>query len=660
MAEWSDILVDISKESAPPETNTSGLNQKKPDPISYPGIPTPVNLAKNLELHLENVNILLPDHKNTSIAGHSDSLHLNLQVTPEKGGYTIEFQLITGAGTKREGQVQGHGEWTASSNRELHFTFAKIPAGFLYRILYNKELRQNILPEPDISISAGRMQGSGSATIDASGKGLGINLKGNYSDLSFQIPNRNPLLILNKGKGSFSFNTGIYADRVEPAFIQFNIEQKDFHINSLYRNIPDLDPAKNGLDIKGDIHIQNGPSKNKSGVFSYLDNVTGDVEYNIYIPHPLIHTQINPRIDINLRNIVFDISNYTIRSKKTAKDDDIADAIDISSGTINIKSNGLLHIKTTGRFFQAPVETRGTGRVEFKTPVNRITGEKSLDIIHNTSLESKLIGVSYSDLASLAVTMTEQIIDAGYSPDARSTEDGGPVWYNKFTDTDIYTKVIRNMTLDWRFFFQQMKQAGSLPDSVVVHLRKSGPLARVETISSDPDLSVKYTLGFEGFLPRHEFRFRINWDTPYLAQEKSSDLIPVPSELNVEYRYNGEGYLPGDLIHRSYSNLIFNGKKIDLSRTEPGKIALYGTRINDSNLKLDELRFQRLTDGASTLIQGVKMSSPDFTAFGNGKYDTTEGGNVQMFYKLGKDSPVSDSIKYRVKKDGTWIPITEF
>ncbi len=620
-------------------------------------------------LSFVDVELRSPESQQQNNFNKLQQVLLNLTITPGPSSYSIGFSARLQGGEQKAGSLEGKGEWKPDADHDLRFRYRGLSIHTLTSMLKELQLSPTSLPLPDILIQSGNLEGSGSFKAYRVGSAISIDLRGKFHDMGLQIPAEDPQLKLEKGDGEFHYNLGIDTMRSMAAYSILEASQGNNSIHIEYRNAPgNAAREKNIFFSKGNLNITTHPLKKGWLRLPSLPGIAGELSYQLLTPVQNDGRFLHPAVSLALKNVEIRPGVLThflsqkgsyIPSEGSLKE---KPSIQLDEYNISVDPFGKSEFSGIGSIKGARMDIKGNGAVRFLLSRDR-NGNMDLVIDRDSKSEIIVDGLTYRQVAGMARAVSSQLWSLGTKNDSLVSEDQGPLWWNRFTDSTLFRKILHPSAFDSELTLRNMGSDASLPSELKFHAWKRGDQFQMQLNTPSPSLTFQYLLLMDGYLPHHNIQFNLRWPSPALDWKELTGSNIQPRSVAMDYKFTGEGFLPGDLVSRSTSLMSVTLTDIDIKDTTPGRIAIYSINLHSTDLYLNELKFQRSTEGISINYGNIQARSPTLSAYGSGQIDTNVGGKVVMRYLLQdpemKGRSEKGSLEYRILKDNNWVPATD-
>lgn len=656
--EWIQLFQKLNVNNPPPgETASDGITVQK---VNLSDSFQKIDFVRTLQLEIRDMLIQFPEsiHQHQITKKYPD-VYLNLDVRSGKKGFSAKFEVRTKLERGKGGILSGRGEWLEEKDldRKLYFEYKSIPAPLLYSIVVNLELFPSHFPTPHLVMESGLINGTGSAHIHSAG--LALDLKGGYQDLALrEASDIAPTFILTPSRGDFSYNAGFYPESSKPAFVEFSIKQNNLSLAVDFRDILSEGPEKHYLKINGSTtFIPDDQRKDATGLLHIPNlNLTGPLTFHIFMDHSSLNEgdRIYPDIRIKMDGLAFRLPENREIPDANSKP---RNALTIDSGMVTIDKTGAGKMNLSGNFMDGEYRLDADGEIKFHIQ----KGHYGQNLIIQRKINAEFLSDnnSYQELALYIQRVVRNIYLQGIEKNARLTEDQGPIWYNKFLETDFFQKFIKPCDLSIHFLFRNLTgRGGNLPEELEFQLRKKDYFFKSELLTNSSAIKYKHTATFETALPIHDITFHMDVNHNEIAFPEILGHNKPPESFQFRLNYNGQGVIAGDLVSRSYSYLTFTANHVDLSRTQTGRIAELALGLGEKELTADTFRFQRSTEGAISKTMGIRFINESLDARGDAFFDPGKGGQIHFAYYFTDKERKSQNgkLKIRIDENGRRLP----
>lgn len=651
LKDWAGIFRSFGKPNANPEHDDVLELTMKGRKYRFTG-----GFTRHTALESRGLEIIAFPEGEGSGSLISPTLSMDMQVTPGEDSFHLEAKSSLLASGKAEGELKARGEWTGDETRRLFFQYNNINVPFLYQLL--RELGfvapSFLIPFPEMQ--SGKVSGKGS--IHIYDIGLGLDATGKYSQVSIAYPiDGDPFLGVTGRSGEFSFNSGFDERYQEPAFVTLETSEPGIRFSYMDRNAM-VHPDENRIEMSAEIDMEKllkkEPDSDGTGPGLIAPHIPVSGKIKLFFRSPNRTIPAVPEIKLEAQDLVPFAGNQT---------NGIAfpEPLSIEKALYSISGNGEMVLEGTGKLYGAPWSLDGTGTAALDriSDGRLILKRKSMMNVHVKDASYRMLGLG-------AVRAFKHVIREGSKKNALITEDLGPVWKNKFRDTDFFAYLVRPEEFDLNIQFENMLEgAQGLAPSPAIFVRKRNEAMTAilqNATSSSGGFSVQYTSSYENSLPRHDLRIK---------GEVRQNQTPFPSllftdtppgGLRFEYVYSGEGVLFGDIVNRSYTSFALDVTDVDISNMPETKAAMHRFQVDGSVFKDMNLRYRSSTDGPAVRIGFLDLNGEFVDIRGRGQYTPSDGGEANFVYYLRKPIPgvlSGGRFNFEILKNRNWIPEPE-
>ena len=634
-------------------------------------------IFNDISINIERLNIQVPEYIKTRRRNQSfyNKLYLDLSLSAGVGRFLLRTYIDTGA--EEPPQVNVRGKWKNQDNRRLNFKFKNIPAPFVADIsqeLTLLSLELNALLKK-LRITSGILEGQGS--LDTFKEGSGVNVVGTYLDLNAHTDESPAAAVLRlvRSGGKFGYNSAFEKFSEGPVHTTWFMKQENLDFNISYSNLPETRArkGKRRMEIKARVNLKrlpesreqtdapDNPRLQNAPVFSPPGVRTSgqallELEYNYG------KKWIEPRFRLELSDLYLypqtDIFNHNNNPRP---------AFILEKGGIAQKPGAPLDINIDGKYNQARFKLTGGGPAAFSyKPGPRAT----LPILkQKLKLDFDVDGLSYRDLIIPLSRMNGLITRNGTAHDAPRAEDQGQLLRYKYISPEREEALMNNTYLELRLRLKNLREGGadwprSLQARIVKKESRYFEMEMSPVKTDNFEMEFEYTILFVKPLPAHRMKFEasIKGNPIGLPELLDSDKPP----LNIKLKYDlhkASGWLPYDLINRSYSRFTMEFEGIDVNELTPVKIMKHKLELPREAFYADRAKITRVTNGHKVKYDTLSFSSRHVSLSGRGEYIPGEGGEVRFKYKTksgenGKGE--SDKFTLLIREDDKWFPDSDF
>ncbi len=563
---------------------------------------------------------------------------------------------------------------TLNFTNKASITFHGAPVDVIALFLKYKNWQQNFAFLQDKKyLKSGIFYGEASFVSEP--KQESFTMKGNYDylELGFRSGVLPSPLSMHKGKGKLQFSFVLGKDdgtkkarRRKKKSVSWLIT--DFNLNMEQEDFS-LDLSKQGHSTQA---VQTRSAQKakkqqmvytlKGGFFSdpkkkslYLQNVFGRVDFDLKVYEK--DAYYYPQGTVLAKNLKIDafaqLKNLT---KINEKENQKSQKLILSS--LEIKKNsptGEAKISAIGNWLGAKFTVSGIGPYRLFYDIDEFCLNANLDMnidIDGLVLQDVLSKI-YAGYYSIQKSGTKILI-------RRRLE----VEKNEFLNSRLYRCFFAGLNLFAKINLRQIKAFAPFPKHLQFRATANRnqldlqlePPPYSQTNANDDDFaaSFRYSLYFQGNLPRQKLELKFD-----LHENKNS--FPLftgspepPKEIELRYRYDGYGILPGDMLRRSFSllevrssALVFDNRKILQIITPLDALP------KDNNLSLDQLFIRRQTSHIQVKLYFTAKSS-ELAINGSGSYNIGLGGNVGYSLRVLDNS--EKRLNVRILASGKWVP----
>lgn len=239
----------------------------------------------------------------------------------------------------------------------------------------------------------------------------------------------------------------------------------------------------------------------------------------------------------------------------------------------------------------------------------------------------------------------------GTAEDAEKAEDTGPLWTQR-RKTQAQANLLSYFSMNGSIIAKGI--AGVTNESVPINISKNGGgiSARAGYQKDGFRLEGDYALGFDSDLPHQTIHLKYDNEQNNVSMEYLTGDEQSPRSISLDYNSSMDGLLPADLFFKSTSTMYFRARGVDTRKLDPAPLVFSIAGIKDS--KIDELEFQRTTEGGRTMWTQVHASRGEANWTGAGDFSSQEGGKATFF--VNAPGGYSRRIDLGVTEAGKWYP----
>lgn len=698
----------------PGATQTSPVTAPETDvPVSAPRY-----LAPRLQFIARNIQIQTPGGR----AGDAGRIRIDLQATmpdPELSDDVASFRLdvnVPGAGASDEesmsgGPLRSHGTFTRDGTGRLYFTLTDTPVRLIAGLLEETPLAPlqlttrtiNTKAAPGLRLRSGTLTGNGSFDVyprTQSGP-IGVNFKGRYDRLEARLYFAGGNIFeLSESAGQFSYNGGFELSGKNSHFnaklesestgspgIGGSRKDRGYKLELLHRDIeverrsraqndsienpaPEID--ENRFSVKGFIHIADNirlmgfePGGNfqfdlsldrnarklprKSRAARHWD-LTGFLRgSNLELNFANAHASPAPAVNHSASNDTVSFESIALewQDPKTITD------------PVARRSGNDFTFQSRGRFADGVSIVNGSGSLNLQpTP-----GGGPIKLYTNLNIQASIQNPQLASAIEFLRHRYQNVRRIGYDPESSRAEDAGPLWQNKFFESDFYRTIIENLRARARLEIQSALPAGTLPPDLAFVGRAENGYVRIESenglnggIPTRPEFQLKYESNLQAFLPRQDLQIQVRVPENQLSFENFTSHATPPASCEIRYLMGGEGILPGDLMQRTYSRLEIKASQLHLGRNRLLDIIRHEAGLPGKDIRLERLDLTRATDGSESSLR-IRATAPDLlNVEGQGENLAGIGGALRLRFRYPGDPGADRSLKFRIEPNGGYVP----
>ncbi len=313
-----------------------------------------------------------------------------------------------------------------------------------------------------------------------------------------------------------------------------------------------------------------------------------------------------------------------------------------------------------GRFAEGDATLSAQGRLDLQPTAD---ASLPLRLVSDLEIEGRLDQAQVARVLDFLRYRYANVRRLGYDPESRRAEDAGPLWQNKFFESDFYRSVVEGLRARARFEIRGARPTGTLPPELNLVGRTENGYLRVESENGfnggqpdAPEFQLKYESNLQAILPRQDLQLRFRVPRNRLAFESFTADPTPPANFDLRYFMGGEGLLPGDLMQRTYSRLELEASGVSLGRNRLLDIMRHEAGLSGDTLRLERLDLTRSTDGGESSLRIRAGATDVLNVEGSGENLAGIGGSLRLRFRF-PDSPGDDRrLKFRIRPDGGYVP----
>ncbi len=625
----------------------------KPPGIAAPPGPAPVSGTdiEKLQFEFNNISLILPDQVlNADESGRIETVSFNLTVRLKEDSrlFRLDWKILKRGG--RTGHFVCNGVLKKDYTGRFDFHIRKMPVDTVYAMIAGSPILPFSLPSE--SQVLGTFTGEGS--LDLLEKNAAMNIYGAIDEFAFVLSPESGVAVAGSRAG-LHYNAGFSLGQKSSSFNRLVVEHEDLNLTTTYVSYDDeKNPAaaRKTLETEGEINLTPGEDAVRPGIFEY----SGNIKYKINLIK-----QLNQITVSNIEILATDLAaSFPAGIFQEPALEQKKDSVTVNSGSIRGNSASGLKIKMNGIFIDSPFEILGESSLRISPPA----GELPAIVSQNADIRIDIHNMSYRKIALPVVRLFEKIWELGTGETADKAEDTGPVWRYRFMDPDIYAGLVKPLTLNAKVRFLDMENSPT-GSAAALDLQISARDGQITT--SVPDIrtessaiSFHYMISLEPSLPRHELRFTFqNKHNRIKVPEITGSDVP-PESVDIDFTFAGDGFLPGDLINRSYSQLTAKFTSgIVLKNQRPFPIIAHSLGLTGDTFALEDFQVYRATDGPKVTYSAIHGKMGEYDAIGSGLYLPGLGGTLRLNYTKVGALMKSGVIGMKILPNGNWIPDAE-
>ena len=574
------------------------------------------------------------------------------------------------------GPLKSHGTFKPDGTGRMYFTFQETPVTTIAGLLENTPLAPvQLTPAVSVEATAGLRLRSGSVTGAGSfdlyprreSGPIGVNFKGRYRKLEARVNFAGTRMIeIQDSEGQVEYNGGFELTgenshftatvRSEPADAP---EQTDYRFEVIRRDIRPVasgqPAAEDRLSLKGHIQISD------QTMFAGFRQGRVDCDLN-FSRDPVARRRFAANSAPTLWKLTGAIHAQNLRYDFSA-DRAGGDALQIQSLEMKwpvkpTANEAAFNVRGAANFLGGTIALAGSGRLD---PQSTPGGPVPLQLITDVTLAMKYTGADLKQWTGFVYDRYRGVRRSGYDPESRRAEDSGPLWQNKFFETDFYRTTIQNLRARIRLDLEQPKPAGTLPPALALVARAENGYIRVESENGTgapdaPEFQFKYESNLQAFLPRQDLQVRLRVPNNRLNVEQFTAHATPPTLIDARYSMGGDGILSGDLMQRTYSRLEIQAEGVRLGRNRLLDIIRHEAGMPGEDIRLERIDLTRSTDGSESTLR-IRATAPDLlTVEGTGENLAGIGGSLQLRFRYPGDPGADRNLRFRIGADGGYVP----
>ena len=621
--------------------------------------PTAFRLPSDIEIHLENLALIVPARVSASSPELKKrrKLILSASILPGPGRYRITLHMDKKEETSP--RLIMNGWWKRDTPRNLRYRFFDIPAGFALDL-------SKIFPIPwelqyvlkSIKITRGVIDGKGS--VDTFAQGSGINIDAEYRDLEAHVAFDDDIAIgVSASTGRFNYNTVYRKIDRGPDYAAISMKQE--HLNFSLKYLINK-KKKREIKTQADAFFIRSSQKGKSPNLVYLDmpGVETGGQARVRLQYTAGRGWIKPLLDIRLKDMELFLTGGVFKPGSQARKKSSSwepERIRISRLRARQKGEQYLTIDSSGT-----LEKKASFQLNLKSDSSFIftrSGGKPVFIMRqHMGGKLQFKNLSYGFLVRPLSRIPSHIQRRGSRKNAARAEDEGLLRYHRFISLEKKQALLDYLKLNISVEFKDMNRPGnSLPLNLRLTLYKHENYVNIklpEITTPNSQLSFEYVLSLQYPIPYHKIDFTASVKKNGLSFPEFLGTGKAPEELYLKYFLTGQGWLPRDLINKTYSHMTFHARKIELGNLTAARILKHKLPLSPRAFFAEEFGISRSTSGDRFKYTSITLRSNELNSSGSGDYVPGQGGRVDMAYRLttGKQG----RMKYKILKNETWTP----
>lgn len=611
-------------------------------PLAAYFIPKPELFLNNIHFNLNH------DNKYNSLDANLNSIFVDFKLKKDLDQIKIEFKIRKDGANYSNYILQARGSWTDNKQIKIRFELNKISLIQLFTLIQKSPVipKQSMTDLDWLQFSNGNLSGKGS--IETYGDGIGFNLETLIHDLDVDIfLSDRKFLELKTDSIELKYNSG-WLKNQQLAFLKTKLENSDFYFTADYKN-PGVHPnsiAKNKNNARTKINTRFSMN-NTSGVKIIGLQKKGQVNLSLLVDHPKRYSHTIPQIQFNARNLETNKIIHTTNSE----------SIKISSLNFEVSKDRNIPaiLKTNSRIGEAEVTIEADG--QFK--IYRYRDSISMAPDMNFQIVSK--NISYKDLLNMIWNTHNKIIYNGSRQEAPRAEDKGPLWEEKFLQSDFYITYIHDTKLKFDVILENLRPASNLPESLKLSGELNQGLAelKLDKVQCEKcDLRFLYKLNMQRSIPRHDIQVTISNPENKYPFSLFTGSKNAPSAYRFQYFMAGDGWLAGDILHRSFSRFELTAQNVTLSSPRIVKLLAYGTGLNTPNFLLSSIRLKYGTEGPRVQYYLDATHSNSARISSQASYKTGSPGFGHLKFLNNPDGS-NRNLYIKFKPDNSWTPVIQ-
>lgn len=646
--EWNRVLESFA-------SHQEAVRKRK----TQPGQVTALDFSE-IDIAGQDLRLVVPEYVITGGRRRIvDRIRIDFMIRP--GRRTWNISMLTGR-SEGAAHLEARGRWQGESSRRLNFRFDRVPLPLLYRLsarlpVWPAELR---IPLERMHMAEGFLNGRGS--LDLVGAGLGINFEGEYEKVHVSLGRADGFYAaVENASGKFRYNTAYFDFVAGPVHAEFDLEQPDLKIRLRFRNIKTKQKEEHFAEAT--ITSQPTLAESKAGSLRMRlpgGPLAGELAFNLY--YDQARGWLQPKLNVALKDIRVSLQSPLFRMVGP-KGKDYHPELRVTSASIKQAPKERLKITAHGDLDGAPFKIEADSESYFE--ITPHPEEPSLAVFQDLKGTVVVEGLPYRLFLVPALRVHTQLIDSGSRPDADKAEEHGLLRKYQFID-EIYRRGLLDFTkLDLRISLRKMKDAGRVwPQDIELLVYKKDSyiwLQMPEARGPSSRMSGELTTVFQRPMPYHKATAVLEVSQNHLSFPELLHNDSIPTDIIASFDSDGQGWLPYDIIDRTYSRMKLQVKGANLAFLAPAVILKHKIGLGPKDFQAKSFSLERRTDSNHFLYSGILFESDRLLLRGYGDYVTQQGGQFTFQYELrpplgAKAEPVTDSLELTVTAQEKWVP----
>ncbi|MCB1173765.1 MAG: hypothetical protein KDK39_09380 [Leptospiraceae bacterium] len=645
LSSWSDLHAFLLE-----------LSSLQPAPSAV--IPAVFLPSSETVYYFDDFSASLPESGLYNKGGNRKTLRCNCSIRKEDQGwaFTLEIQDSSSPLGSGSGRLLATGSWQNAGIGLLRFRMQELSLE-TFMLLLNQlpGVEQAARPEigSGLGINKGLISGLGSMEQYAS-NATGFHVKAELTGLDARLLLATENILSIKSKlTSLEYTSGWQPD-IGPTFYELKISNPLLHFEGRYqRQVFESDENAKGTgtgsyvtEIKSELRLGRQGPDNQAVLKGFQKQ--GSLQ---------LHLQTSSAADGK-----DDTQNVTLKAEGLKVDSlldqnrDLELVIDsLVLRSDNDDQNNSASLQGQGRLGQAPWKLDATGN--FLAHKSRYDQIWRLE--QDWDLKLVLRGLNIQKLATASQDLHAQILYLGSRDEAPRAEDYGALWEKRFSQSFWFQSILLPADIKIQLALRDIQSSGGLPQQLDMQgIFKNASLDL--RLAEDPcpaycNLHLVYKLNLGRAIPRHDLELIANNDQNTLAFPDFTGSPRPPASWKFRFLAVGDGWLPGDLVHRSFSRLQLEANDVEIMDKRYIQLMRYGTNQTHSAFRFKSLDLKYGGDGPrveyylnGTYGEAARIQSQARLKIG------TSGQSMLYFYNENGSS--NRSLPIRFAANNSWSP----